>query len=80
MARGTHRKPGAPGLPGAGPPRQYLTIRVRIDSGLIPVALPADAMLLAQQLMLRDWPGVTTIEDLISYALRRLADCPETRP
>ena len=72
MPRG--RRPGTTYAPGAGRPARYLALRVRIDSGQIPVAIPADAALLAQQLMLRDWPGVTTIEELICYALRRLAD------
>jgi hypothetical protein len=58
-----------------GAPPKYVTVRVPIADGKIPVVLmlsPDDA-LLAQRLMLRDWPGVTRVEELFAYALRRLA-------
>ena len=54
-----------------GRPPKFMRVPVLPDA--VWVALPADAVLLAQQLMLRDWPDVTTIEELIPYALRQLA-------
>lgn len=50
-------------------------VRVRIDPAkemVIPV--DQETRLLAQQLMLREWDGVRTVEELFAYALRRLAE------
>ena len=55
-----------------GRPPKFMRVPALPDA--VWVAIPADAMLLAQQLMLREWPGVTTIEELIGLALRQLAD------
>lgn len=60
--RGSNRKPGAPGLPGAGRPKQYVTIRIT----------PANAAT-AQRLMLH-FPQVPTVEALYEYALKKLAE------
>ena len=76
MPRG--RKPGTVYARGAG--RKPLPLgRLKPNArrgGKITVEIaptPADA-LLAQRLMLRDWPGVRTIGDLLLYALRTLAE------
>ena len=48
-------------------------VRVRIDPEkemVIPVDLETRA--LAQRLMLNDYPGVTKVEELFSYAVRQL--------
>lgn len=53
----------------------YGKVRVRIDPAtqmVIPV--DAETRLIAQQLMLREWPGVTSVEQLFAYAVRRLAE------
>ncbi len=50
-------------------------IRVRIDpekEWVIPIS-PEDRAL-AQRLMLRDWPGVSRVEELPAYALQKLAE------
>lgn len=49
----------------------------QFDSGYTLLAIDADALMLAQRLMLYPWPGVTTIGDLIGLALRRLAETTE---
>lgn len=81
--RGIHRKPGAPALPGAGAPKKYITLRVPVVSGKIPIAIDTTTLILAQRLMLRNWPGVATVEDLVGYALRKLAEeaaSPQSSP
>lgn len=50
-------------------------VRVRIDPEkemIIPV--DQETRLLAQRLMLNDYPGVETVEQLFAYAVRKLAD------
>lgn len=50
-------------------------IRIRIDPAReMVIAIDPDTRALAQRLMLRDWPGVRTVEELSAYALRRLAE------
>ncbi len=46
-----------------GRPRKPPTVQIAVD---LDTAAPA------QRLMLRQWPGVENIEQLIAYALRRL--------
>lgn len=40
----------------------------------IAVRLPIETAAQAQRLMLYHWPGVATVEDLIAYAVRKLAE------
>lgn len=50
-------------------------VRVRIDPAR-EMVIPCDleTRMIAQQLMLNDYPGVSTIEQLFAYAVRRLAE------
>jgi len=57
--------------PGAGRPPKSLTER-QLFAGKVAVRLGPTTAFLAQRLLLCDWPGVTNIESLIAYALRRL--------
>lgn len=47
---------------------------IPVQEGKAPVVLDADTLVLAQRLMLYDWPGVATVEDLFGYAIRKLAE------
>lgn len=58
---------------GAGRPPKSLTDRA-LFKGKIPVRIDPKTALLAQRLMLRDWPGVSNVEELIGYALHKLAE------
>lgn len=50
-----------------------VTVRINPDTEMVITASIEDRAL-AQRLMLRDWPGVTKVEQLFSYALRKLAE------
>ena len=56
-------------------PDKYGRITVRIDPAC-EMVIPVDqeTRLLAIRLMLREWPGVTKVEELFAYALRTLAE------
>lgn len=54
--------------------------KIPVEAGRAPVLLNADTLVLAQRLMLHEWPGVQTIEDLIAYAVRKLAETNSERP
>lgn len=48
-------------------------VRVRIDPAReMVITASVEDRLLAQRLMLYDWPGVRSIDDLFVYALRQL--------
>lgn len=50
-------------------------VRIRIDPAReMVISISPEDRALAQRLMLRDWPGVRTVEELPAYALRRLAE------
>lgn len=80
-------KRGGPRIAGPGKrngrPRKTLAEKRPDARGLVTVRIdPAREMvirasvedrLLAQRLMLYDWPGVATIDELFAYALHRLA-------
>ena len=74
MPRG--RPKGSPGGPGRKPLPldQRKPNKRRGDKITIEIAPTPEDALLAQRLMLRDWPGVRTIGDLLLYALRTLAE------
>lgn len=72
MPRGAHRKAGAPGLPGAGSPRKYQTLRVPIASGRSPIAVDNTALAQLPALLLLH-PEAGTVEGVIALAVRRLA-------
>lgn len=81
-------KRGGPRIAGPGKrigrPRKAIEEKVPDDRGLITIRIdPArqaviDADLktqtLAQRLMLYNWPGVNTVQQLYAYALRKLAE------
>lgn len=80
--RGGNKASAANGRLGGRPPQTDITklavvsgkVRVRIDPAkemVIPV--DPETRLIAQRLMLREWSGVTRIEELFAYAVRRLA-------
>ena len=55
-------------------PDKYGRVTVRIDpvrEMVIPVDI--EVRVLAQRLMLRAWPGVSSVEQLFAYAVRKLA-------
>jgi len=50
-------------------------VSVRLDPAnemVIPV--DAETRMLAVRLMLREWPGISRVEELFAYAVRRLAE------
>jgi len=74
MPRGDNRPKGTPALPGAGRRPLALDQRKPNRRGNIAIEVAPETALLAQNLMLCNWPDVRTIADLIDYALRRLKD------
>ena len=56
-----------------GPPPKYQALRVPIASGRSPIAVDNDALALLPGLLLH-FPNVGTVEDLVAYALRTLAE------
>ncbi len=62
---GWHNPASAANGKRGGRPRKPPTVQVNID---------LDTAALAQRLILRQWPGIENIEQLIAYALRRLAE------
>jgi hypothetical protein len=67
-----NKRGGRRANPGGRPPKP-LDERVAFK-GKIANRVSPETALLAQQLMLREWPGVGSIEQLIEYALRRLKE------
>lgn len=70
----TNRRRGRPPKPLADKPRIFGKVRVMLDPEkemIIPV--DAETRVLAQRLMLREWPGVETVEQLFAYAVQVLA-------
>ncbi len=62
---GWHNPASAANGKRGGRPRKPPTVQVNVD---------LDTAALAQRLMLLDWTGVSNVEQLFAYALRRLAE------
>lgn len=56
-----------------GAPQKYITLRIPLASGRVPIAIDNDAAALAAGLLLH-FPECGSVEGLISEAVRRLAE------
>lgn len=64
------RRGGRRSNPGGRPPKPL--DKRAAWRGKVAIRIDLETAALAQRLMLQEWPGVATVEDLVAYALRRL--------